>query len=83
MKFNISKEWLQRMAKLEQDCESVECGTTPDEFSMWFICLKGHAEERGLGWLIGDPESHRESFDEGVSPEDELSELIAEANRNA
>lgn len=50
------------------------------EFHFWFQELKRLAREKCLLYLIANKDSHRDSFDEGESPEDELHNQIAEAN---
>ncbi len=46
----------------------------------WFQEFKELANQRCLSHLIGDMESHRESFDDGESPMDELEHQIDAAN---
>ena len=86
MKFNIPKEWMQaQLAKGDEGC--VEAGdpraVVEHMFGLWFEQLKKLAESRGLSWLVGDAQSHRPAFDEGLSAQDELDHQIAEATRNA
>ena len=52
-------------------------------FGLWFAQLTELAKARGLSWLIGEAASHRASFDEGLTPEQELDHQISEATRNA
>lgn len=86
MKFNISKEWMEK--KLAGDDEG-EIGAgnpavlTEHMFGLWFTRLQELAINRGVMWLVGEPASHRGSFDEGLSPQDELDHKIAEATYNA
>jgi hypothetical protein len=82
VKFNISKEWCEKSAKLEGDSE-VGAGIPPSPFEMWFAELTLLARKRGLEWLIGNAESHRSSFADGNTPEQELDTQIAEATRHA
>jgi len=86
MKIKISKEWCEASARKEAGM-SVEAGNpravVDHMFGLWFAELTALATPRGLTWLLGDAASHRGSFDEGLSPQDELGHLIAEATRNA
>lgn len=86
MKINISKEWME--AQLAKGDEGEIGAGKPVvmaqyAFERWFATLTELATIRGLAWLLGDAASHRDSFDEGLSPQDELDQLIAEATRNA
>lgn len=45
------------------------------DFEKWWKELNELAESNGMDWLISpDKESYRESFEDGLSPEDELIE---------
>jgi hypothetical protein len=48
-------------------------------FEAWYSSLSTIAASKGLGFLVGDPESHRAAFEDGLSPEDEISEQAAAA----
>jgi hypothetical protein len=86
MKFQISKEWCEASARKEVGM-SVEAGNpalvVDHMFGLWFEQLKKLAESRGLSWLVGEPQSHRPAFDEGLTTQDELDHQIAEATRDA
>lgn len=86
MKLQISKEWCEASARKEAGM-SVEAGDprliVEHMFGLWFEQLRDLAKTRGVMWLVGDAASHRASFDEGLSPQDELDHQIAEATRNA
>ncbi len=86
MKFQISKEWCEASARKEAGM-SVEAGNpglvVEHMFGLWFAQLTKLAKDRGLSWLIGDAALHRASFDEGLSPRQELDHQIGEATRNA
>ena len=86
MQFQISKEWCEASARKEAGM-SVEAGNpalvVEHMFALWFAQLTELAETRGLSWLIGEATSHRASFDEGLSPQQELDHQIGEATRNA
>ena len=43
-----------------------------ESFEMWYTKLHNLAQIEGYLYLVGDKESHRESFEDGESPEDEL-----------
>ena len=86
MKINISKEWLEK--KLAEGDEGEIGAGNPAAlaqyaFERWFATLTDLATKRGQNWLLGDASSHLDSFNEGISPLDELNQLIAEATRNA
>lgn len=86
MKINIPKEWLEKRLA-EGDEGEIGAGNpavmAQYAFERWFATLTELATARGLTWLLGDADSHRDSFREGLSPQDELDQLIAESTRNA
>jgi hypothetical protein len=49
----------------------------PDSsYDEWLARLQRRAADRGLEWAIGaDPAAHRVAYDNGLSPDDELSAL--------
>lgn len=71
MKFNISKKWIEKKAKLEEGC-SVEAGTPPTEREMWL------AEVRRLlvtkyaiaSWSAGEMAEYAESLAETFFDDD-------------
>jgi hypothetical protein len=85
MKINIPKDWI--MAKAQEEDSSFGAGNpavmAQYAFERWFATLTDLATKRGQNWLLGEPASHRASFEEGITPLDELNHLVAEATRNA
>lgn len=86
MKINIPQEWLEKKLAAGDEGE-IGAGNpavmVEHMFGLWFAQLTELAKARGLSWLIGDAASHRASFDEGLSPQQELDHQISEATRNA
>jgi len=50
---------------------------TADEFGDWYNDLLAMAIRHDMRWIISDKESHRNSFDEGLTPAEELTQLIS------
>lgn len=54
------------------------------DLASWHARLQQLAREKGVGWMIcPDMESHRWSFEEGLTPEEELEEQIDAARRSS
>jgi len=68
-------------------------GTTPsaspalrssEMLAAWHARLTKLAREKGVAWMIcPDMETHREAFEDGLTPEEELQEQIDEARRSS
>jgi hypothetical protein len=60
--------------------EYVQAGKDAVSFAVWYDKLVELAKAKRVLWLISDcPEDHRESYDDGMTPEDELDVQLDEA----
>jgi len=49
------------------------------KFEVWWKWVRAEAERQDVLHLLGDPDSHREGFEDGYSPADEVEETIYSA----
>lgn len=48
-------------------------------FEAWYDLFVTTARANGLGYLVGEPAAHRDAFEDGLSPAEELSEQVSVA----
>ncbi|KKK47922.1 hypothetical protein LCGC14_3150310 [marine sediment metagenome] len=49
-------------------------------FDEWWKAVNLEAARRGVSTILGDSESHRQGYDEGYNPTEEVDELIDAAH---
>ena len=51
-----------------------------DSLLRWYKRLKERAKAKGCGFLVTAPEDHKDGFDDGDSPDDELNSLVSDCD---